>query len=127
MPDIGNFIRRSRRSAKIAIAAPGAPGDFRRSRRSAYKIAKCVAGLSKPNNQICKSQYFLTDCTYLYIGRKEVFIVREASLRVQFKSILYVTERWDITEVLNEGRFTNYLLVLYLLIMDREPICSDLM
>ena len=34
----------SRRSAKIAIAAPGTPGDFRRSRRSAYKIARCVAG-----------------------------------------------------------------------------------
>ena len=45
MPDIGDFIRRSRRSAKIAIAAPGTPGDFRRSRRSAYKIARCVAGL----------------------------------------------------------------------------------
>ena len=44
MPDIGDIIRRSRRSAKIAIAAPGTPGDFRRSRRSAYKIAKCVAG-----------------------------------------------------------------------------------
>ena len=41
--DIGDFMRRSRRSAKIAIAAPGTPGDFR---RSAYKIAKCVAGLS---------------------------------------------------------------------------------
>ena len=45
MPDISDFKRRSRRSAKIAIAAPGTPGDFRRSRRSAYKIAKCVAGL----------------------------------------------------------------------------------
>ena len=45
MPDIGDFIRRSWRSAKIAIAAPGTPCDFRRSRRSAYKIAKCVAGL----------------------------------------------------------------------------------
>ena len=45
MPDIGDFIRRSRRSAKIAIAAPGTPGDFRRSRRSAYKTARCVAGL----------------------------------------------------------------------------------
>ena len=45
MPDIGDFIRRSRRSAKIAIAALGTPGDFRRSRRSAYKIARCVAGL----------------------------------------------------------------------------------
>ena len=46
MSDIGDFIRRSRRSAKIAIAAPGTLGDFRRSRRSAYKIAKCVAGLT---------------------------------------------------------------------------------
>ena len=45
MPDICNFILRSPRSAKIAIAAPGTPDDFRRSRRSAYKIAKCVAGL----------------------------------------------------------------------------------
>ena len=26
MPDIGDFIRRSRRSAKIAIAVPGTPG-----------------------------------------------------------------------------------------------------
>ena len=47
MPDIGDFIRRSQRSAKIAIAAPGTPGDFRRSRRSAYKIARCVAGLTR--------------------------------------------------------------------------------
>ena len=46
MPDIGDFIRRSRRSAKIAIAAQGTPDDFRRSRRSAFKIAKCVTGLS---------------------------------------------------------------------------------
>ena len=44
IPDIGDFIRRSRRSAKIAIAAPGTPADFRRSWRSAYKIARCVAG-----------------------------------------------------------------------------------
>ena len=36
MPDIGDFIRRSRRSAKIAIAAPGTPGE-----------AKCVAGFSR--------------------------------------------------------------------------------
>ena len=43
MPDIGDFIRRSRRLAKIAIAAPGTPGDFR---RSAYKIAKSVADLT---------------------------------------------------------------------------------
>ena len=42
MPDIGGFIRLL---AKIAIATPGTPGDFRRSPRSAYKIAKCVAGL----------------------------------------------------------------------------------
>ena len=49
MPDIGDFIRRSRRSAKIAIASPGTPGDFRRFRRSAYKIARCVAGLSLGN------------------------------------------------------------------------------
>ena len=41
MPDIGDFIRRS---AKIVIAAPSTPGDFRRSPRSAYKIARCVAG-----------------------------------------------------------------------------------
>ena len=46
MPDIGDFIRRLRRSVKIAIATLGTPGDFRRSRRSAYKIAKCVAALS---------------------------------------------------------------------------------
>ena len=47
MPDIGDFIRRSRRSAKIFIAAPGTSGDFRRSPRSAYEIAKCVTGLRK--------------------------------------------------------------------------------
>ena len=46
MPDVGDFIRRSRRLAKIAIAALGTPANFRWSRRSAYKIAKCVAGLS---------------------------------------------------------------------------------
>ena len=40
MQNIRDFIRRSRRSRKIAIAAPGTPGDFRRSRRSAYKIAR---------------------------------------------------------------------------------------
>ena len=44
MRNIGDFIRRPRRSVKIAIAAPGTPGEFRRSRRSAYKIAKFVAG-----------------------------------------------------------------------------------
>ena len=42
---VAGFIRRSRRSAKIAIAVPGTPSDFRRSPRSAYKIARCVAGL----------------------------------------------------------------------------------
>ena len=47
MPDVGDFIRRSRRSPKIAVAAPGKPGDFRLSRRSAYKIARCVTGLRK--------------------------------------------------------------------------------
>ena len=51
MPDIGDFIRRSRRSAKIAIATAGTPGDFRRSRRSAYKIARCVAGFGKGNKK----------------------------------------------------------------------------
>ena len=51
MSDIGDFIRWSRRSAKIAIAAPGKPGDFHGSRRSAYKIAKCVAGLKLPNHR----------------------------------------------------------------------------
>ena len=46
MPDSSDFIRRLRQAAKIAIAAPGTPGNFRRSPRSAYKIAKCVAGLN---------------------------------------------------------------------------------
>ena len=62
-----------------------------------------------------------------YIGHKEVYIVREIYLLVQFKTSLYVTECWDITEALIEGSFTHYLLVLYLLIMDIELICSDLM
>ena len=35
MPDIGDFIRRLRRSAKIVIASPGTPDD---------RQAKCVAG-----------------------------------------------------------------------------------
>ena len=35
MPDIGDFIRRSRRSAKIGIAASGTP----------VKIARCVTGV----------------------------------------------------------------------------------
>ena len=48
MPDIGGFIWQSWRSAKIAIAAPSTHGDFRRSRRLAYKIARCVAGLKLP-------------------------------------------------------------------------------
>ena len=39
MPD----IRRSRGLAKIVIAAPGTPGDFR---RSANKVARCVTGFS---------------------------------------------------------------------------------
>ena len=58
MSDIGDFIRRSWRSAKIAIAAPGTPGDFRRSPRSAYKIAKCVAGLilPYPNSQLANQK-----------------------------------------------------------------------
>ena len=55
MPDIGDFIRRSRRSAKIAIAAPGTPGDFRRSPRSAYKIARCVAGFRNMKNLLSES------------------------------------------------------------------------
>ena len=55
MPDIGDFIRRSRRSAKIAIAAPGTPGDFRRSRRSAYKIARCLAGLREKLKNLRKT------------------------------------------------------------------------
>lgn len=42
MPDNGDFVPRSRR--KIVIAAPGTPGDFRRSPRSTYKIAWCVTG-----------------------------------------------------------------------------------
>ena len=40
------FFLLSRRSAKIAIAAPGTPGDFRPSPRSAYKIARCVTGFT---------------------------------------------------------------------------------
>ena len=32
MPDIGHFICRPWRAAKIAMAAPGTPGNFRRSR-----------------------------------------------------------------------------------------------
>ena len=64
MPDIGDFIRRSRRSAKIAIAAPGTPGDFRRSRRSAYKIAKCVAGLSYFLLQKVPSRFVATNKTF---------------------------------------------------------------
>ena len=50
----GDFIRQSRRiwqlwnenHTKIAIAAPGTPGDFRRSPWSACEIAKYVAGLA---------------------------------------------------------------------------------
>ena len=41
--EIGSIKCQSRRSAKIAIAAPGTPGDFR---RSACEIAKYVAGLA---------------------------------------------------------------------------------
>ena len=37
-------LRRSRRSAKIAIAVLGTPGDFRQSPRSSYKTARCVIG-----------------------------------------------------------------------------------
>ena len=54
MPDIGDFIRRP---AKIAIAAPGTPGDFCRSRRSAYKIAKCVVGLRPQNTKTVWSSF----------------------------------------------------------------------
>ena len=50
MPDIGDFIRRSWRSAKIAIAAPGTLGNFRRSPRSAYKIAWYIAGFGIMHN-----------------------------------------------------------------------------
>ena len=64
MPDIGDFIRRSQRSAKIAIAAPGTPGDFRRSGRSAYKIARCVAGFRQFRFQLetqCVVRHFLDE------------------------------------------------------------------
>ena len=67
MPDIGDFIRQSRRPAKIAIAAPGTPGDFR---RSAYKIAKCVAGFS--------------DSQFAWIGRLHV-----ASLEAKIERICF--------------------------------------
>ena len=41
MPDISDFIRRSRRSAlKTVIAVAGTPADFR---RSTNKITKCFA------------------------------------------------------------------------------------
>ena len=63
MPDIGDFIRRSRRSAKIAIAAPGTPGDFRQSRQSAYKIAKCVAGLGNDN----AAEHYLANTIALHV------------------------------------------------------------
>ena len=66
-PDIGDFICRSRRSAKIAIAAPGTPGDFRRSRRSAYKIAKCVAGLTDVFDHII--QWYRHILTWYLRGR----------------------------------------------------------
>ena len=56
MSDIGYFIRRSWRSAKIAIAAPGTTGEFRRSRRSAYKTARCVAGLTVGTNSLILQQ-----------------------------------------------------------------------
>ena len=57
MPDFSDFIRRSRRSAKIAIAAPGTPGDFRRSRRSAYKIARCSPGFDKKRKKLSCFSY----------------------------------------------------------------------
>ena len=46
MPDIGDFIPRSRGLANIPIAALSTIGDFRRSPWSAYKIARCVTGFS---------------------------------------------------------------------------------
>ena len=78
MPDIGDFIRWS---AKIAIAAPGTPSDFRRSRRSAYKIAKCVAGFRllksflEPfsQNLDCESSAEQTDVTTWFKKRLERF------------------------------------------------------
>ena len=63
MPDIGDFIRRSRRPSKIAIAAPGTPDDFRPSRRSANKIAKCVAGF---RNENLLKDLFLTTIAYKF-------------------------------------------------------------
>ena len=74
MPDIGDFIRRS---AKIAIALPGTPGDFRRSRRSAYKIAKCVAGFKVP----IKTSILSGTAVIAAVGR-EVTLNRKRRLRV---------------------------------------------
>ena len=50
LANAGEFNRRyltCQISAKIEIAAPVTPGDFPRSRRSAYKIARCVAGFKQ--------------------------------------------------------------------------------
>ena len=70
MPDIGDFIRRSRRLAKIAIAAPGTPGDFR---RSAYKIAKCVAGLT--HNGTVARRYVLHFFFFFFFFALSIFCV----------------------------------------------------
>ena len=66
---IGDFIRRSRLPAKIAIAAPGTPGDFRRSRRSAYKIARwhLPARVLRANRSFFSQEI----CPFLWISTRK--------------------------------------------------------
>ena len=60
----GDFIRRSRQSAKIARCVRCSDGDFRRSPRSAYKIADIrhvrYGQLNFPTFQVCLFPRFFT-------------------------------------------------------------------
>ena len=57
MPDIGDFIRRSRRSAKIAIAAPGTPGEDRRIKSPSVSLAQGANDLQWFTKQ-CKANLY---------------------------------------------------------------------
>ena len=81
MPNIGDFIRRSRRSAKTSIAAPGTPGDFRRSRRSAYKIARCVAGfIDRKNSYLHNNTAYINLVITLFFADFDLVINTKANV-----------------------------------------------
>ena len=111
MPGIGDFIRQSWRPAKIAIAALGTHGDFM-CRRSAHKIARCVAGLREstcfpslchglnPGQGIIKVELFLL----LLSGFTALLSAGCLKMFPHFNSVLMVLQ----CDAPNRGHLTNF-------------------